>query len=157
MVSLQSQRAVALALRPLLADPPDDRVGMVEAAYIGIAEAGLDDARRDLLAEFVNHYANLSEAERTRLVHRLSDNVDAEVRAMTEVFHVLGARDTARRSISRVVGARFGPLPKDALSMLEQLTDVGILESLVVDAATAGSLTEFLSSLHAAAKNQQTS
>jgi len=52
-----------------------------------------------------------------------------------------------RRSIHRLLQARFGPLPSSELEVLNRITNISALESLVETAATAGSLDEFLRSV----------
>jgi hypothetical protein len=153
---LPEEHPLVFGLSPLLAGRPSDPVDVLRSAATGIAKADLDSARKALLADFVDHYVPLSDADSTRLMLEMGHNQGEEGRGMPGFVEFV-EKQSARKYIANVVAARFGALPGEAASTLEQLKDRDHLDRLLLEAATVESLNQFLARLQSAAADENRS
>jgi flagellar biosynthesis/type III secretory pathway protein FliH len=114
-----------------------------------IARSGENDFRRFLLAECLEAYADLDEAQQERLQRLLSTEQYQEVEPIMITTYERGIeqglerglRQGELRSALRVLEAKFGPLSAEVKQRVEALSPEGLAQ-LQIDLLQAQSLKE---------------
>src|SRR5262249_30432569 len=125
-------------LSGLMRVPPQRRAELHAEALQRIARSGENDWRRFLLAECVEAYGDLDEAQRQELEALLNTEQYREARPLMMTTHERGKIEGRREMALRLLEARFGPLPPDVKQRVEAL-DPEQLRPLPLDFAKAQS------------------
>ncbi len=119
--------------------PPERRAELHADALKRIAHSGENDWRRFLLAECVETYAHLDEAQRQQLQALLASEQYQEVRPVRPLMittYERGRIEGRRETLLLQLEARFGPLAPAVKQRVEALTPEQ-LEQLLLDFAKA--------------------
>ena len=108
-----------------------------------IARSGENDFRRFLLAECLEAYADLDEAQKEQLRALLSTEPYQEVQPLMMTTYERGILQGERRSALRQLEAKFGPLSPEVKHQVEALSPEGLAQ-LQLDLLKAQSLQELL-------------
>ena len=135
------EHLLGVALSALMRVPPERRVELHAEALRRVARARENDFRRFLLAECLEAYADLDEAERQRLQALASTPPYQEVQPLMITTYERGILQGERRSALRLLEAKFGPLPPEVPRRVEALSPED-LARLQLDLLTAHSLKE---------------
>ena len=133
------EHLLGVALSALMRVPPDRRAELHAEALKRIARSGENDWRRFLLAECVEAYAHLDEAQRQRLQELLTTEQYQEVRPLMITTYERGKIEARRETALQQLEAKFGPLAPEARQRLEALSPEQ-LQQLVLDIGKAQSL-----------------
>ena len=115
---LDSDNLVARLNLPNMAHPPDARLAIYAAAQLGLATLETDSNRQSKYADFIDYYANLSEAEIARYA-ATQLNARGELMGLAQQLRQEGRQEgwqggrqeEARRLLERLLTLRFGALP----------------------------------------------
>lgn len=123
---LDSDNLVARLNLPNMAHPPDARLAIYAAAQLGLATLETDPNRQSKYADFIDYYANLSEAE-IACYAATQLNARGELMGLAQQLRQEGRhegreegrqegwqggrQEEARRLLERLLTLRFGPLP----------------------------------------------
>jgi hypothetical protein len=135
------EHLLGVALSSLMRVPPERRAELHAEALLRIARSGENDWRRFLLAECVEAYANLDEAQRQRLQALLTTEPYQDARPLMMTTYERGRIAERREMALRMLETRFGPLPPDVKQRLEALSP-DQLTQLLLDFAKGQSLRE---------------
>jgi hypothetical protein len=139
------ENLLGVALSALMRLPAERRAELHAEGLKRIARSGENDYRRFLLAECLEAYANLDEAQKERLQALLSTQQYQEVRPlMATTYERVIERSILqgeRRVTLRQLEARFGPLSAEVKQRVEALAP-DALAQLQLDLLKAGSLQE---------------
>jgi hypothetical protein len=135
------ENLVGVALSALMRLPAERRAELHAEGLKRIARSGENDFRRFLLAECLEAYANLEEAQKARLQELLATEQYQEVKPIMQTTFERGLEQGERRAALRFLEARFGPLPPEVKQRVEALS-LGALAQLPMDVAKAQSLKE---------------
>lgn len=123
-------------LRELPPRPQGPRRGLERIAY-----SGENDWRCFLLAECVEAYTNLDEAQQQRLQALLTTEQYQEVRPLVMTTYERGMVEGQRRTALLQLGKRFGPLSAEVKQRVEALPP-DELEQLLLNLVEGQSLKE---------------
>jgi hypothetical protein len=116
------RRGVANSLH----DEADGRAELYTEELKRIAASGENDYRRFLLAECLEAYADLDEAQKERLHALLHAEAYREVEPLMKTTYERGIEDGIqrgeRRSTLRLMEAKFGPLSPEVKQQVEALS-----------------------------------
>ena len=147
------ENLLGVALSALMRLPPDRRAELYAEGLKRIAGSGENDYRRFLLAECLEAYAELDEAQKERLQALLHAEAYREVEPLMKTTYERGIEDGIergiergieqgeRRSALRQMEARFGPLSAEVKQQVEALSPEA-LARLQIDLLKAQSLEE---------------
>jgi hypothetical protein len=143
------ENLLGVALSALMRLPAERRAELHAEGLKRIARSGENDFRRFLLAECLEAYADLDEAQQERLQRLLSTEQYQEVQPlMTTTYErglerglERGIRQGEQRSALRLLEAKFGPLSADVKQRVEALSPEGLAQ-LQIDLLKAQSLQE---------------
>ena len=125
--------------------PADRRAELYAEGLKRIAGSGENDFRRFLLAECLEAYAELDEAQKERLQALLHTETYHEVEPLMKTTYERGIEDGIeqgeRRSALRLMEAKFGPLTAKVKQQVEDLSS-NALAQLQLDLLNAQSLEE---------------
>ena len=109
---------LGVALSALMRIPPERAAWLGAEALRKIGESGLPDQKKFLLAECVEAYLPLDEAQRA-VYEQLVRGTPAEgLKAMNETTYDKGMKEGRRIMLRRQLAKRFGPLPAAAAERL---------------------------------------
>jgi hypothetical protein len=112
--------------------PAERRAELYAEGLKRIARSGENDFRRFLLAECLEAYADLDEAEQERLQRLLSTEQYQEVQPLMTTTYERGLErgilQGERRSALRQLEAKFGPLSPDVKQRVEALSPEGLAQ-----------------------------
>jgi hypothetical protein len=135
------EHLLGVALSALMRVPPERRAELHAEALKRIALSGENDWRRFLLAECVDAYGQLDEAERQRLQALLNTELYQEARSFVlstyERIRIEERRETALLLLEK----KFGPLSPEVRQRVEALSP-DQLRQLVLDLVDRQSLKE---------------
>jgi hypothetical protein len=135
------ENLLGVALSALMRLPAERRAELHAEGLKRIARSGENDFRRFLLAECLEAYANLDEAERERLQELLTTEQFQEVKPIMITTYERGILQGERRSALRQLEAKFGPLSGEVKQRVEALSPEGLAQ-LQLDLLKAQSLKE---------------
>jgi hypothetical protein len=135
------ENLLGVALSALMRLPAERRAELHAEGLTRIARSKENDFRRHLLAECLEAYAKLDEAQRERLKKLLSTEPYQEVRPFMITTRERGILEGEQRSTLRQLNAKFGPLPPEVKQRVEALAPEDIAR-LQLDLLTAQSLKE---------------
>jgi hypothetical protein len=121
--------------------PADRRTEPHAEGLKRIARSGENDYRRFLLAECLEAYADLDEAQKERLQALLGTEQYREVQPLMMTTYERGILQGERRATLRQLEARFGPLSADVKQRVEALPPEALAQ-LQLDLLKAQSLKE---------------
>jgi hypothetical protein len=134
-----------VALSALMRVPADRRAELYAEGLKRIAGSGENDFRRFLLAECLEAYVELDEAQKERLQALLHLEASHEVEPLMKTTYERGIErgieQGERRSALRQMEAKFGPLTSEVKQQVEALSPEA-LARLQLDLLTAQSLEE---------------
>jgi hypothetical protein len=136
---------LGVALSALMRLPAERRVELHAEGLQRIARSGENDYRRFLLAECLEAYADLDEAQKERLQELLNTEPYQEVQPLMITTYERGIQRSIlqgeQRSALRQLEAKFGPLSAEVKQRVEALSPEGLAQ-LQVDLLQAQSLKE---------------
>jgi hypothetical protein len=135
------ENLLGVALSALMRLPADRRAELHAEGLKRIARSGENDFRRFLLAECLEAYADLDEAQKERLRALLSTEQYQEVRPVMITTYERGILEGERRATLRQLEARFGPLSPGVRQRVEALSPEELAQ-LQLDLLKAQSLKE---------------
>ncbi len=147
------ENLLGVALSALMRLPADRRAELYAEGLKQIAGSGENDFRRFLLAECLEAYAELDEAQKERLQALLHTEAYQEVEPLMKTTYERGIEDGIergiergieqgeRRSALRLMEAKFGPLTAKVKQQVEALSS-NALAQLQLDLLKAQSLEE---------------
>jgi hypothetical protein len=135
------EHLLGVALSALMRVPPERRAELHAEALKRIARSGENDWRRFLLAECVEAYGSLDEAQRQRLQALLTSEQYQEVRPLMITTYERGKIEGRRETALLQLEAKFGPLAPAVRQQVEALAPEQ-LHQLVLDLVKAQSLQE---------------
>jgi hypothetical protein len=135
------EHLLGVALSALMAVPAERRTELHAEALQRIARSGENDWRRFLLAECVEAYANLDEAERLQLEALLATEAYREARPLMITTYERGIIAGQRKTVLVQLEAKFGPLSSAVRERVEALSQ-DELNQLLLDILKAQSLKE---------------
>jgi hypothetical protein len=125
--------------------PADRRAELYAEGLKRIARSEENDFRRFLLAESLEAYADLDEAQKERLQALLNAEAYHEVEPLMKTTYERGIErgieQGERRSALRLMEAKFGPLTPEVKQQVEALSPEALAQ-LQLDLLTAQSLEE---------------
>ncbi len=141
------ENLLGVALSALMRIPADRRAELYAEGLKRIAVSGENDYRRFLLAECLEAYADLDEAQEERLRNLLNVEAYREVQPLMKTTYErgreqgieLGIEQGERRAVLRMVEARFGPLTAEVKRQIDALP-LDALIQLQLDAFKAQAL-----------------
>jgi hypothetical protein len=148
---VSGEHLLGVALSTLMKVPPERRAELHAEALKRIACSGENDYRRFLLAECLEAYAQLDEAQRQRLQELLASEQYQEARPLMITTYERGKIDGRTEGIREgkleerretallLLETKFGPLPPEARQRLEALS-AEQLRQLIIDREKAQSL-----------------
>jgi hypothetical protein len=140
---VSGEHLLGVALSALMRVPAERRAEVHAEALMRIARSGENDWRRFLLAECVEAYADMDEAQRQRLNALLATEPYQEARPLMtttyERWKIAVQRETALKQLE----TKFGPLPIAVKQRLEALSPEQVAQ-LLLDFARGQSLKELL-------------
>jgi hypothetical protein len=139
------ENLLGVALSALMRVPADRRAELYAEGLKRIARSGENDYRRYLLAECLEAYAELDEAQKERLQTLLQTEAYREVEPLMKTTYERGIEQGIeqgeRRSALRLMEAKFGPLSPAVKRQVEALPPEA-LARLQIDLLTAQALEE---------------
>ena len=147
------ENLLGVALSALMRLPAERRAELYAEGLKRIAGSGENDYRRFLLAECLEAYAELDEAQKERVQALLQAEAYREVEPLMKTTYERGIEDGIergiergieqgeRRSALRLMEARFGPLSPEVKQQVEALSPEA-LARLQIDLLKAQSLEE---------------
>jgi hypothetical protein len=135
------EHLLGVALSALMRVPAERRAELHAEALKRIARSGENDWRQYLLAECVETYSNLDEAERQRLEALLATDQYQEVRPLMITTYERGILQGQRKTALMQLEAKFGRLPPEVKQRVEALSPEQ-LDQLVLDLIKGQSLKE---------------
>jgi hypothetical protein len=135
------ENLLGVALSALMRLPAERRVELHAEGLKRIARSGENDFRRFLLAECLEAYADLDEAQKERLQRLLSTEPYQEVQPLMTTTYERGILQGERRSALRQLEAKYGPLSPEVKQRVEALSPEGLAQ-LQLDLLKAQSLKE---------------
>jgi hypothetical protein len=139
------EHLLGVALSTLMRVPAERRAELHAEALKRIARSGDNDWRRFLLAECVEAYSGLDEAERQRLQSLLNSELYQEVRPFMittyERGKIEGRVEELRDTALLLLEAKFGQISSDVMQRVKSLS-AEQLRQLLVDLVKAQSLPE---------------
>jgi hypothetical protein len=116
------EHLLGVALSSLMRVPPERRLELHAEALKRIALSGENDWRRFLLAECVEAYSALDEAQRERLQALLATEPYQEARPLMITTYERGILQGERNMALRQLELKFGPLPPAVKQRVESLS-----------------------------------
>jgi hypothetical protein len=135
------EHLLGVALSALMRVPAERRAALHAEALKRIAHSGENDWRRFLLAECVEAYANLDEAQRQQLQALLTTEQYQEVRPLMMTTYERGRIEERQRLALLMLGERFHPLSPEVKQRVAALSPEE-LEQLLLEFAKGRSLKE---------------
>jgi hypothetical protein len=135
------EHLLGVALSALMRVPPERRAELHAEALKRIARSGENDFRRYLLAECLEAYADLDEAQRQRLQALLTTEQYQDVRPLMITTYERGKMEGRRETALLQLEAKFGPLPPEVKQRVEALSPEQ-LHQLALDLMKSQSLEE---------------
>jgi hypothetical protein len=132
---------LGVALSALMRQPAERRAELYAEGLKRIARAPDNDFRRFLLAECLEAYTDLDEAQKERLQRLLSTEPYQEVQTIMTTTYERGILQGERRSALRLLEAKFGPLSPEVKQRVEELAPEELAQ-LQLDLLKAQSLQE---------------
>jgi hypothetical protein len=122
------ENLLGVALSALIRLPAERRAELHAEGLRRIARSGENDFRRFLLAECLEAYADLDEAQKERLQALLSTEQYQEVQPIMMTTYERGVLQGERRSALRQLEAKFGPLSSEVKQRVEALSPEGLAQ-----------------------------
>jgi hypothetical protein len=122
------ENLLGVALSALMRLPAERRADLYAEGLKRIARSGENDFRRFLLAECLEAYADLDEAQQERLQRLLSTEQYQEVQPLMTTTYERGILQGEQRSALRQLEAKFGPLSPDVTQRVEALSPEGLAQ-----------------------------
>jgi hypothetical protein len=120
------ENLLGVALSALMRQPAERRAELYAGGLKRIAASGENDYRRFLLAECLEAYAELDEAQKERVHALLHTEAYREVEPLMKTTYERGIEDGIvrgeRRSALRQMEAKFGPLSAEVKQQVEALS-----------------------------------
>jgi len=116
------ENLLGVALSALMRLPADRRAELYAEGLKRIAGSGENDYRRFLLAECLEAYAELDEAQKERLQTLLHAEAYQEVEPLMKTTYERGIEQGERRLTLRLLEAKFGPLSAEIKQQVEALS-----------------------------------
>jgi Domain of unknown function (DUF4351) len=135
------ENLLGVALSALMRIPDDRRAELYAEGLKRIAGSGENDYRRHHLAECLEAYSELDEAQKERLQALLQTEAYHEVEPLMKTTYERGIEQGERRLTLRQLEAKFGPLPLGVKQQIEALSPEA-LARLQIDLLTAQALEE---------------
>jgi hypothetical protein len=135
------EHLLGVALSALMRVPAGRRAELHPEALKRIAQSGENDWRRFLLAECLEAYGNLDEAQRQRLQALLATEQYQEARPFMITTYERGIIQGQRQTALLLLEAKFGPLAPEVKQRLEALPPEQ-LKPFLLDLIKAQSLNE---------------
>jgi hypothetical protein len=135
------EHLLGVALSALMRVPAERRVELHAEALKRIAQSGENDWRRFLLAECVEAYADLDEAQRQQLQALMNTEPYQEARPLMITTYERGRIAGRLETVLEQLEAKFGPLPATVRQRVEALSPEE-LRQLTLDLVKAQSLKE---------------
>src|SRR5262249_7175181 len=147
------ENLLGVALSALMRQPADRRAEVYAEGFKRIAASGGDDFRRFLLAECLEAYADLDEAQKERLPALLHTKPYQEVEPLMKTTYERGIEQGIergiergielgeRRSALRQMEAKFGPLTPEVRQKVEALSSESLAQ-LQIDLLKAQAVEE---------------
>ncbi len=135
------ENLLGVALSTLMKVPAERRAELCAEGLKRIATARENDFRRFLLAECLEAYSNLDEAQKEQLQKLLTTEQYQEVKPIMITTYERGILQGERVSALRMLEAKFGPLAPEVKLRIERL-EPEELRQLQIDLLKAQSLTE---------------
>jgi hypothetical protein len=135
------ENLLGVALSALMRIPDDRRAELYAEGLKRIAASGENDFRRYLLAECLEAYSELDEAQKERLQALLQTEAYHEVEPLMKTTYERGIEQGERRLTLRLIEAKFGPLPLSVKQQIEALSPEA-LARLQIALLTAQALEE---------------
>jgi hypothetical protein len=133
------EHLLGVALSALMRVPPERRSELHAEALKRIAQSSENDWRRFLLAECVEAYSTLDEAQQQRLQALLTTEPYQEVRPLMITTYERGKIEGRRETALKLLEAKFGPLTPAVKQRVETLSPEQ-LDQLVLDLLKSQSL-----------------
>jgi hypothetical protein len=130
-----------VALSALMRQPAHRRAELYAEGLKRIAASHENDFRQLLLAECLEAYADLDEAQKERLQALLHTKPYQEVEPLMKTTYERGIEQGERRSALRQMEAKFGPLTPEVRQKVEALSPEA-LAKLQLDLLKAQTLEE---------------
>ena len=121
---LDSDNLVARLNLPNMAHPPDARLAIYAAAQLGLATLETDSNRQSKYADFIDYYANLSEAE---IAHYAANQLNArgELMGLAQQLRQEGWQEGLQAGEAnvtlRLLSRRCGPLSEATTARIQTL------------------------------------
>ncbi len=135
------ENLLGVALGALMRQPAERRAELYAEGLKRIAVSGENDFRRFLLAECLEAYGALDEAQKGRLQSLLQTESYREVAPLMKTTYERGIEQGERRSALRLMEVKFGPLSDEVKRKVEAL-ELEALEQLQIDLLSVQSLDE---------------
>jgi hypothetical protein len=139
------ENLLGVALSALMRQPADRRAELYAEGLKRIAGSGENDFRRFLLAECLEAYAELDEAQKERLQALLHAEAYREVEPLMKTTYERGIErgieQGERRLTLRLMEAKFGPLSPEVKQQVEALSSEALAQ-LQLDLLKAQALEE---------------
>jgi hypothetical protein len=135
------ENLLGVALSTLMRIPADRRVELCAEGLKRIARSGENDYRQYLLAECLETYAELDEAQRERLKALLPTEQYPEVQSLMKTTYERGIEQGERRAALWQLEAKFGPLSPEVKQKVEALSPEALAQ-LLLDLLEAQALEE---------------
>jgi hypothetical protein len=135
------ENLLGVALSALMRQPAERRAELYAEGLKRIAASGENDYRRFLLAECLEAYAELDEAQKERLQALLHTEMYREAETLMKTTYERGIEQGERRVALRQMEAKFGPLSAEVKQQVEALSPEALAQ-LELDLLKAQSLEE---------------
>jgi Domain of unknown function (DUF4351) len=116
------ENLLGVALSALMRLPDDRRAELYAEGLKRIAGSAENDFRRFLLAECLEAYSELDEAQKARVQGLLQTEAYQEVEPLMKTTYERGIEQGERRSALRLMEAKFGPLTPQVKQQVEALS-----------------------------------
>jgi alpha-ketoglutarate-dependent taurine dioxygenase len=130
-----------VALGVLMRAPPERRAELHAQALKRSAQSGENDRRRRLLAECVEAYSDLDEAQLEQLRTVFTTTDYQEARALMVTTYERGKIERMREMVLLQLEAKFSPLPAGIQERVAAMS-AELLQRLLIDLVRAHSLQE---------------
>jgi hypothetical protein len=137
----RGENLLGVALSALMRVPAERKAELYAEGLKRIARSGENDFRRFLLAECLEAYAQLDEAQKEHLHALLQTEAYQEVEPLMKTTYERGIEQGERRLTLRQLEAKFGPLSPKVQQQVEALSPEAMAQ-LQLDLLTAQSLEE---------------
>ncbi len=138
---VSGENLLGIALSTLMRVPPERRAELYAEGLKRIARSGENDCRCFLLAECLEAYADLDQAQKERLQALLTTEPYREVQPIMITTYERGLMQGERRVVVRQLEAKFGSLLPQVKERVEALS-LEDLQQLQLDLLHAQSLKE---------------